>query len=120
MHASSRYEIFGMTVLESIACGTPVILTESCGIAEYFRDEVGLVFKTDSPHHLQEAVLEMLTNQKRQKFFRENCKAVVEKFDISNSVSLFEKVYEETNKYRISDRLVDTKHVDMYLKPKND
>jgi glycosyltransferase involved in cell wall biosynthesis len=91
----SRYEIFGMTVLESVACGTPVILTEDCGIAEYFRDKTGLVVKTDSPSNLQEALLEMLMNREKQKVFRENCKTVMQKFNISETVSKLEKVYEE-------------------------
>ena len=60
----------------------------------------------------------MLINREKQQIFRENCKNVVEKFDISNSVSLLEKVYEETNKYCISDRSVDTTYVDVRLKPR--
>ena len=91
----SRYEIFGNTVLESVACGTPVILTESCGIAECFRDKVGLVVKNNSPPHLEEALLEMLINRKRQKIFKENCKIVIQKFNISETVAKLEEVYKE-------------------------
>ena len=90
----SRYETFPMSVLEAVACGTPVILTEKCGIAEYFRDKVGPVVELDS-NHLGEALLEMLLNQKRHSIFRENCKTVIEKLNISNTVSRLEKVYEE-------------------------
>jgi len=90
----SRYEIFSMSVLEALACGTPVILTENCGIAEYFRDKAGLVVKPDS-NHLGEALLEMLLNQDKQKVFRENCKTVMQKFNISETVSKLEKVYQE-------------------------
>lgn len=90
----SRYEIWGMTVLEAVACGTPVILTENCGVAECFRDKVGLVVKPD-PNHVSEVLLEMILDQKRQNIFRENCKKIIEKFDISKSVLRLEKVYEE-------------------------
>ena len=90
----SRYEIWGITFLEALACGTPVILTENCGIAEYFRDKAGLVVKPDS-NHLGEALLEMLLNQDKQKVFRENCKTVMQKFNISETVSKLEKVYQE-------------------------
>jgi len=89
----SRYETFPMTVLEAVACGTPIILSENCGIAEYFKDKVGLVVKPDSSH-IQEALLEMLLNQKRQNIFRENYKTVIEKFNISNTVSKLEICYE--------------------------
>jgi glycosyltransferase involved in cell wall biosynthesis len=91
----SRYETFPMTVLEAVACGTPTILTENCGIAEYFRDKTGLVVKTDSPSHLQEALLEMLINREKQNVFRENCKTVIQKFNISETVSKLEEVYKE-------------------------
>ena len=91
----SRYEAFPMSVLEAVACGTPVILTENCGIAEYFRDKTGLVVKTDSPSNLQEALLEMLMNREKQKVFRENCKTVMQKFNISETVSKLEEAYEE-------------------------
>ena len=90
----SRYETFPMAVLEAVACGTPALLTENCGIAEYFRDKVGLVVKPDS-NHLSEALLEMLLNQKKRSIFRENCKTVIEKFNISKTVSVLERVYEE-------------------------
>lgn len=90
----SRYETFPMSILEAVACGTPLILTENCGIAEYFRDKAGLVVKTDS-HSLQEALLEMLMDREKQKTFRENCKTVIQKFNISETVSKLEKVYEK-------------------------
>ena len=90
----SRYEIWGMTVLEAVACGIPIILTENCGVAEYFRDKVGLVVKPDSKH-LSETLLEMLLDQNRRNTFRENCDTVIERFDIAKTVSKLEEVYEE-------------------------
>jgi glycosyltransferase involved in cell wall biosynthesis len=91
----SRYETFPMTVLEAVACGTPVILTENCGMAEYLRKKVCLVINTHSARPLQEALNEMLLNQEKQKVFRENCKAVIQTFNISKTASKLEKVYAE-------------------------
>jgi len=90
----SRYETFPMGLLEAVACGTPVILTENCGVAEYFRDKAGLVVDLNL-NHLREALIEMSLNQKRQDFFRENCKTLIERFNISKTVSKLEEVYEE-------------------------
>lgn len=39
------YESFGNVVLEACACGTPVIVTENCGISEWFKDGLGYVVK---------------------------------------------------------------------------
>jgi glycosyltransferase involved in cell wall biosynthesis len=33
----SRHEIFGITPLEAIACQTPIVITENCGIADFLR-----------------------------------------------------------------------------------
>lgn len=37
----SKYDSFSITVLEAMAVGTPVILTENCGIAKYLSDGEG-------------------------------------------------------------------------------
>jgi glycosyltransferase involved in cell wall biosynthesis len=89
----SRYETFPMSVLEAVACGTPIILTENCGIAEYFRNKIGLVVSPDS-NHLSEALLEMLLNPDKHDIFVENCKIVRREFDISETVSKLEEIYE--------------------------
>ena len=89
----SRYETFPMSVLEAVACGTPVILTENCGVKEYFRDKVGLVVKPDS-ENLSEALLEILLDKRKQGFFRRNSKIVIGSFNISKTVSKLEEVYE--------------------------
>lgn len=93
----SRYETFPMTVLEALACGTPTILTENCGISEYFKDEAGLIVKPDSDH-LSEALIEMLMSQAKQKVYRKNRLTLLERFNISETVSRLEKVYEGIEK----------------------
>jgi len=39
----SIHENFGNTVLEAMVCGTPVIVTDRCGIASQIKDRAGLV-----------------------------------------------------------------------------
>ena len=89
----SRYETFPMTILEAVACGTPVILTENCSIAEFFKGKIGLVVETD-PSSLCDALLRLLSSDDIDTF-RENCKILARTFDISEVVCQLEKVYEE-------------------------
>jgi len=39
----AKFEAFGNTVLESLACGTPVVTTEQCGAAELLNDSCGVI-----------------------------------------------------------------------------
>jgi glycosyltransferase involved in cell wall biosynthesis len=43
----SKNENFGNTAAEAVAAGTPVIVTEQCGIAPLLADEAGLVVRHD-------------------------------------------------------------------------
>jgi glycosyltransferase involved in cell wall biosynthesis len=42
----AQFEAFGNTVLESLACGTPVVTTSDCGASELLTDAVGAVDTT--------------------------------------------------------------------------
>lgn len=57
----SRRELFGLTLLEALACGTPVIITDRCGVAPLLPKECGAVvpFNEDS---LAGAINTMLDN----------------------------------------------------------
>jgi glycosyltransferase involved in cell wall biosynthesis len=113
----SRYETFPMSVLEAVACGKPVILTEKCGVAEYFRNKVCLVVKPDSAH-LEKALLELLLNQERRAIFEKNCKTVIEKFTISQIVSKLEEVYEGSSTMRTGFPMIETGYSKTTISPK--
>ena len=53
---ASRYEPFGLVGVESVLCGTPVLLAEQVGCAEVLKDAAGLPFQIGQPASLGKAV----------------------------------------------------------------
>ena len=58
------YEAFGMTLIEAMACGTPVIATRVGGIPEVLGDS-GILIKPKSPDSIAKAVIDLLDNRKK-------------------------------------------------------
>ncbi len=60
----SVYEPFGLVVLESMAAGTPVIVSDACGVSEYVTRDSGAVVKygngTMKSENLGRAILKVL------------------------------------------------------------
>lgn len=51
-------EAFGLVLVESLACGTPVVCSRSGGMPEIVTDSVGRIAAPDDPASLADAVLE--------------------------------------------------------------
>lgn len=91
----SVYEIFSVTLLEAFACGTPVIATDRCGIADVINGQAGLVVPYDK-EQLQQALLHMLSDDKMRREFGEKGKLLVrEKFNWEKIAEQVERVYED-------------------------
>jgi len=89
----SIYETFPATVLEACACGTPVIITDRCGIAD-FVDKVGYVVKYDK-NQLRDAIFKILSDKGLGKRFGDRGRKMVEEcFDWSTVIKQIEKLYE--------------------------
>lgn len=91
----SVYEIFGITVLEACACGTPVIISDHCGIANVIGGQAGLVVPHDQDQ-LQNAILKLLNDDKMRERFGQKGKLLVrEKFNWEQIAGQVERVYTE-------------------------
>jgi len=89
----SVYETFPVSVLEACACGTPVIVTDRCGIADVIDGQVGLVVTYDK-NQLQDALQRVLSDdQMRQRFGNGGKSLVREKSNWSKITELMESVY---------------------------
>jgi len=89
----SVYEIFGITVLEACACGTPVIVTDRCGLADVIDGQAGLVVRYDKDQ-LRDGLLSMLNDDKMRLQFGEKGKLLVrEKFNWEKIADQVEDLY---------------------------
>lgn len=88
-------EGFGIVLLESLACKTPVITTDIVGISkEIKKDNCGLVVKSKNSNALVEAIIKILKNSKLAKQMGENGRKLVEqRYNWKNVAKEVEKVY---------------------------
>ena len=90
----SIYEIFGNVVLEACACGTPVVVTDRCGIADAVDGQAGLVVPYDKKA-LGKAILEILSDDKKRHEFGECGKSLIrQQFNWLAIAQRIEHVYE--------------------------
>lgn len=54
--SSSRIEAFGMVIVEAMACGLPVVTTNSGGPADYVDDSCGLMVESENAEQLANAI----------------------------------------------------------------
>jgi len=89
----SVYETFPVSVLEACACGTPVILSDRCGIAGMIDGQAGLVVSYDKDQ-LSNAILSMLSSEAMRQKFAERGKSLVrEKFSWAKIAEQVERIY---------------------------
>jgi glycosyltransferase involved in cell wall biosynthesis len=63
--SSSRWETFGIAVVEAMACGVPVITTRSGGPDEFVNQANGLLIPVDDSEQLAAAITDMMKNFSR-------------------------------------------------------
>ena len=88
----SQNENFGNTAAEAIAAGTPVIVTEQCGIAPLLAGVAGLVIEHDA-NALSKALMRVLGERELQARLREGCHTVTSQLGWKEPVEQMEALY---------------------------
>ena len=88
----SQNENFGNTAAEAVAAGTPVIVTEQCGIAPLLANEAGLVVKHEV-QDLAKVLARFLTDDKLRGHLRAGCAKVTKELGWESPVREMESLY---------------------------
>lgn len=95
--SSPWYEPFGMTPLEAMACGTPVIGSQVGGIKYTVSEgKTGYLVPPEDPEALAQKLADVLNNKKLATYFKQNAiERVNEQFSWEKVASLVSKAYEQ-------------------------
>ncbi|MFA5771246.1 MAG: glycosyltransferase family 4 protein [Thermoplasmata archaeon] len=86
-----------VSLLEAMACGLPVIVTDNTPVLEWVTDGVnGLVIQKKDPHAIFESVCKLLDDEElRKKFGEENLKIAKERADWEKNFAKLEEMYQK-------------------------
>ncbi len=96
----SEKESFGLAALEAMACGVPVISSNTGGLPEVNKEGVsGYLSDIGDIDDMVDNALSILSSESELNRFKEQAKMVALKFDTKKIVPLYEAVYEKAMEY---------------------
>ena len=96
----SQSESFGLSALEAMACGVPVVSSNAGGLPELnLHGETGYIAEMADVSKMAEYAIDLLENKRKYKIFSENARnRAVNLFSTEKIVPLYEQYYEKVLK----------------------
>jgi glycosyltransferase involved in cell wall biosynthesis len=92
----SRYEPFGLVVIEAMATGIPVITARSTGASDLVTPEAGIVLQdSDDTEALVQALLLLTNNPDLRKKMGQTARAIAEQHSWTNMAQQYVNIFEE-------------------------
>jgi glycosyltransferase involved in cell wall biosynthesis len=88
----SQNENFGNTAAEAVAAGTPVIITDQCGIAPLLKDVAALVVQHDE-HDLTRALSRLLEDHELYSKLRNGCAVAIAILGWQEPLQVMDQIY---------------------------
>jgi N-acetyl-alpha-D-glucosaminyl L-malate synthase BshA len=91
----SQSESFGLSALEAMSCGLPVVSSSVGGLPELIKhNETGYIAEIGDIDRMARYVVDLLTNERKYNLFSENSRTrAVEYFDKSKIIPQYEEYY---------------------------
>lgn len=90
----SRHEGMSNAMLEAMACGLPVVVTNTGGTAELVEDN-GIVVQPDDPGQLATAILTLLDDENRRRHAAQASRTIARKFGWQSCARRYIETYRE-------------------------
>jgi glycosyltransferase involved in cell wall biosynthesis len=89
-------EPFPMTVIEALSAGTPVVCTDSCGMADELERRGAAMVTDGSPQAMADVVCDLLADEKKRRaLVKAGHRAVEEAFSIHAVAGRLEEIYRD-------------------------
>jgi len=93
---TTENEPFGMVPVEALACGTPVIASNSGGLRETVQSGFnGILLDRMTPRSLAEAMDHLLSDPERYAFLQKNARKSVERFSWDHHADRFQAILDQ-------------------------
>jgi glycosyltransferase involved in cell wall biosynthesis len=92
----SRFEAFGLSLLEAMAWEKPCVATEVGGIQEFLKNgENGLSVPSNNPDAMADAILRIIKDPSLARRLGKKARLTAQKFDIRKTVDQIQTLYKE-------------------------